>query len=60
MCWFSRELVIETDMELQTDMSWRRFKECYKGNECVSLPYSPGMCVLLMAEFMPYVLEEEG
>ena len=59
MCWFARELVIETDMELKTGMSWRRFKECYKENECVSLPCSPGMCMLLMTEFVPCLLEED-
>lgn len=59
MCWFARELVIETDTEPPTGLSWRRFKECYKENECVCFPCSPGMCMLLMAEFVSYLLEEE-
>lgn len=60
MCWFTRELVIEIDMELLTGMSWRTFKECYRENECVSLPCSPGMLTVLMAESVSYLLHEEG
>lgn len=60
MCRFTRELVIEIDMELLTGMSWRTFKECYRENECVSLPYSPVMFTVLMEEFVSYLLHEEG
>lgn len=60
MCWFTRELVTEIDMKLLTGMSWRTFKECYKENECVSVPCSPGMFTLLMAESVSHLLHEEG
>lgn len=60
MCRFTRELVIEIDMELLTGMSWRTFKEGYKENECVSLLSSPSMFTVLMAESVSYRLHEEG